>query len=218
MLAPLLGALLAAGPADLGPVPVGALRLYVVRHGQAFSNLQPRPELPAEQLDRLTELGRTQSRAAAAALQGRGVALIVSSPMGRARQTAEELRSLLDVKMRVDERLRPLEMGKDVSGKALVWADRMRDWSAGRDPAHTSAVVLVSHGELIGNLVGMLDAQTLEGRFAPPIANGSITAIEAGPASLPRLLFSNFVAEPQKAAEANRAGAARPAARRLATP
>jgi broad specificity phosphatase PhoE len=171
------------------------------------------------------------------------VALIVSSPMGRARQTAEELRSLLDVKMRVDERLRPLEMGKDVSGKALVWADRMRDWSAGRDPAPLSGesleqlglrvlslaselkqelagrgVVLVSHGELIGNLVGMLDAQTLEGRFAPPIANGSITAIEAGPASLPRLLFSNFVAEPQKAAEANRAGAARPAARRLATP
>ncbi len=240
---PLLAALLAAGPADLGPVAKGALRAYVIRHGQSFTNLAQPKKLPEDQLDRLTELGRAQARAAAAALQGRDVALIVSSPKGRARETADELRALLGVRVRVDERLRPLAMGKDGSGRELVWDDRMRDWSQGKDDAPAAgesleqaglrvmalaselkqelagrSVALVSHSEVIGNLIGMIQAQTLEGRFEARIANGSISAIEAGPASLPRVLFANFVVEQRKAAEGHRAGASRPAARRLATP
>lgn len=241
--ASLLAALFAAGPADLGPVPEGALRVYVVRHGQAFTNLSPPPDLPPERLDRLTDLGHAQAKAAAALLKGRGVGLIVTSPKGRAKDTAEDLRAALGVSVRVDERLRPLEMGRDASGKALEWGDRMRDWSVGRDPAPAGgesleqlglrvlqvvselkqdfrgkSIVLVSHGEVIGNLVGMIEAQTLEGRFETRIANASISAIEARAASLPRLLFANFVAEEKKAAEGHFAGASRPAPRRLAAP
>ena len=241
--ASLLAALLAAGPADLGPVPEGAVRVYVLRHGQSFTNLTPPPDLPPEQLDRLTDLGHAQAKAAAALLRGRGVGLIVTSPKGRARETAEELRAALGVSVRTDERLRPLEMGRDGAGKGLEWGDRMRDWSAGRDPAPTGgesleqlglrvlqvvselkqefrgkSIAFVSHGEVIGNLLGMLEAQTLEGRFEVRIANASISAIEARAASLPRLLFANFVAEEKKAAEGHFAGASRPAARRLAAP
>lgn len=242
-IAPPLLALLAAGPADLGPVPEGALRVYVIRHAQAFTNLTPPPDLPPDQLDRLTDLGSAQARTAAGALKGRGVSLIVTSPKGRAQDTAAELRAALEVPVRIDERLRPLEMGRDAAGRELEWNDRMKDWSAGRDPVPTSgesleqlglrvlqlvselkreqaghSVVFVSHGELIGNLFGMLEAQTLEGRFELRIANASISAVEARAASLPRLLFANFVPEEKKAAEGHRAGASRPAARRLAAP
>lgn len=241
--ASLLAALLAAGPADLGPVPEGALRVYVVRHGQAFTNLSPLPDLPPERLDRLTDLGHAQARTTATLLKAHGVGLIVTSPKGRARDTAEDLRAALGVSVRVDERLRPLEMGRDGSGKALEWDDRMKDWRAGRDPMPSAgesleqlglrvlqvvselkqdfrgkSIVLVSHGEVIGNLVGMIESQTLEGRFEKRIANASISAIEARAASLPRLLFANFVAEEKKAAEGLFAGASRPAPRRLAAP
>jgi broad specificity phosphatase PhoE len=243
MLATALLLALLSGPADLGPVPEGALRVYLVRHGQAYTNLTPPPDMTPEQLDRLTELGRAQARGAAAALKGRAVSLIVTSAKGRAQDTALELRGVLDVPVRVDERLRPLEMGKSAGGRELEWSDRMRDWSAGRDPVPSAgesleqlgqrvlhlvselkreqaghSVVFVTHGELIGNLLGMLQEQTLEARFELRLGNASISAVEARAASVPRLLFSNFVAEEKKAAEAHRAGASRPAARRLAAP
>jgi probable phosphoglycerate mutase len=217
--------------------------VYVVRHGQAFTNLTPPPELPPDQLDRLTLLGRSQARAAAAQLRERGVSLIVSSPKGRAQETADELRAALGAVVRVDERLRPLAMGQDAAGSALEWNDRMKEWSAGRDPVPAAgesleqlglrvlqlvselkreqagrSVVFVTHGELIGNLLGMLEGQSLEGRFEMRLANASISAIEARAASVPRVLFVNFVAEEKKAAEGHRAGASRPAARRLAAP
>jgi probable phosphoglycerate mutase len=236
-------ALLASGPASLGPVPDGALRVYVVRHGQAFTNLTPPPEMTPEQLDRLTDLGQAQTRAAAAALRGRGVSLIVTSPRGRTQDTATILRGLLEVPVRVDERLRGLELGRGAGGRELEWSDRMKDWSAGRDPVPASgesleqlgqrvlqllselkreqagkSVVFVSHGELIGNLIGMLQEQTLEARFESRIANASITALEAKAAALPRVLFVNFLPEEKKAAEAPSARAPRPAARRLAAP
>jgi ribonuclease H / adenosylcobalamin/alpha-ribazole phosphatase len=236
-------ALLASGPAGLGSVPDGALRVYVVRHGQAFTNLTPPPEMTPEQLDRLTELGQAQSRATADALRGRGVSLIVTSPRGRTQDTATVLRAVLEVPVRVDERLRGLEMGKSAGGRELEWSDRMKDWSAGRDPVPSAgesleqlgqrvlqlaselkrelggkSVVFVTHGELIGNLIGMLQGQALEARFEARIANASITALEAPAAALPRVLFVNFLPEEKKAAEAPRARATRPAARRLAAP
>jgi probable phosphoglycerate mutase len=236
-------ALLASGPAALGPIPEGALRVYLVRHGQAYTNLTPPPEMAPEQLDRLTELGHAQARAAAVALKGRGVAVIVTSPRGRAQDTATVLRAMLEVPVRVDERLRSMELGTTAGGRELAWSERMKDWSAGRDPVPASgesleqlglralqlvselkrelagkSVVFVSHGELIGNLLGMLQAQTLASRFEARIHNASISAIEARAASVPQVLFTNFVAEEKKAAEADRAGASRPAARRLAAP
>src|SRR5512145_97925 len=97
-----LAVLLASGPAGLGPVPEGSLRVYVVRHGQAFTNLTPPPEMTPEQLDRLTELGHAQSRASADALRGRAVSLIVTSPRGRTQDTATVLRAILEVPVRVD--------------------------------------------------------------------------------------------------------------------
>jgi broad specificity phosphatase PhoE len=232
-------------PAALGPVPPGALRVYFVRHGQAYSNLDPLPDLPPEKLDRLTALGREQSRRAARALRGKGVALIVTSPRGRARETAEQMRSVLGrVKVRQEPRLRPLEMGVSGTGKELEFDERMAEWRAGRDPAPQGgeslemlgrrvleavaslrsgyagkSVVFVGHSEVISNTIGVLEADSLSGRFDERILNGSITAFEAGGEPLPRLLFSNYVPpEPRPALGASDARAARPPPHPLQAP
>jgi probable phosphoglycerate mutase len=218
-------ALLANGPADLGPVPAGTLRVYLVRHGQSYTNLTPPPDLPPDQLDRLTALGQAQARLAAAALSGKAVTVIVTSPKGRTKDTAIEMQAALGkASMRIDERLRPLELGQDAGGRLLEWADRMQDWSHERDATPPSgesledaglrvlrllselkkecagqSVVLVSHGELIQNLLGMLASRGVEARFSLRLANASISALDAKPASLPQILFEGFVAEPAKA-------------------
>jgi probable phosphoglycerate mutase len=203
----------------LGPVPAGTVRVYLVRHGQAFSNLDPEPDLPPDQLDRLTELGREQSRGVGVALRARGVALVLSSPASRAQETATLIRVALDAPpVRVEPRLRPLELGRDRNGKPLDWDQRIEEWEAGRDPVPASgesmeqmgqrvlelvrslvraqsgrSVVLVAHSEVIGAFVGLVDGTPPAKRYPPQVRNGSMTAVELGADGNPRLLFANHV-------------------------
>jgi uncharacterized phosphatase len=65
-------------------------RAIFVRHGESVSNAHPElAALPAKEGDRLTELGRRQSQAAAEALGAFEPTVLLSSPMGRAAETAE---------------------------------------------------------------------------------------------------------------------------------
>lgn len=207
------------GPSDLGPVPPDVVRVYLVRHGQAYSNLDPEPDLPKEQLDRLTELGREQSRRAAAALKGSAVALVLSSPAGRARGTAEEIRAALSAPpVRIEAGLRPLELGHGPDGKPLDWDQRIAEWKAGRDPSPAGgesmaemggrvydvvraltkeqlgkSLVLVAHGEVIGAFVGLVGRVPPANRYPPQAKNASITAVEMDRAGVPRLLFTYYL-------------------------
>lgn len=62
-------------------------KLYFIRHGESVGNLQ---ELFTGQWDvPLTDLGRRQAKTAAKSIESVGVDCIVSSPLLRARQTAE---------------------------------------------------------------------------------------------------------------------------------
>jgi ribonuclease H / adenosylcobalamin/alpha-ribazole phosphatase len=64
-------------------------RAIFVRHGESVSNAHPDlAALPQEEGDRLTELGRRQSLAAAEALAGFEPTVLLSSAMGRATETA----------------------------------------------------------------------------------------------------------------------------------
>lgn len=247
LLSAALALLAIATPADLGPVRQGTLRAYVVRHGQSFSNLTPQPKLPPEELDRLTPLGREQARRAGESLRDRGIDLIVTSPKRRTLETAQEISAVLGgVEVRLDERLRPLEMGRGGDGRELEWADRYEGWELGRDAAPDGgesldalgnrvvevmrglrsagagrSVLLVTHSEVISNLSGYLAGASLTERFASRIPNGSITVAEWPAAALPRLLLAGFVppqAAPSPAPGASGARAARPAAHRLAAP
>ena len=220
--------------ADLPPVPGGGVRVYLVRHGQAFSNLTPLPDLPPDQLDRLTPLGHEQARKAGVALKDRGIAWIVTSPKGRASETADEIAAVLGIPVRVDPRLRSLEIGKGEDGKSLKWDQRLAVWKAGRDPepkageslqqlgnrvleAIASArqdlagksVVFVSHGEVMQNLVGILQGKPPAQRFDSSFANGSISVLDAGAEPLTAVRILNFVPPSQNVSDGGlHAGAA----------
>jgi broad specificity phosphatase PhoE len=85
----------------------------------------------------LDGVGRAQAAAAAAALSAAGPAVVVSSDLSRARETAEELVDLCDVPLRLDARLRELDLGLWQGLTAEQACERFPDehaaWRAGRD-------------------------------------------------------------------------------------
>jgi probable phosphoglycerate mutase len=210
---PALDALAALPP----PLP-GSLRLYLVRHGQALSNLDPAPDLPPEELDQLTERGRQQSERAGKSLAGRGVSLVLTSPASRARETAERIATAVGAPApSVEPRLRPLALGQGKNGKALDWDERIAEWKAGRDPIPPGgesleqvgarvaelvaalwkegkgrSVVLVAHGEVIGSYVGELRGTPAPKRYPPDLANASITVIDVGTDGRAQLRLVNY--------------------------
>jgi len=210
-----------AAPApDLAPPAAGAVHVYLVRHGQAFSNLDPAPDLPPEKLDRLTPLGEEQARQAGRVLAGRGVDLVLSSPAGRARETAALLRKATGAaQLRVDERLRPIDLGRAPSGAMLGWDERIAEWKAGRDPVPAGgesldqvgqrvlaaarqerragpgrSILLVAHSDVVGPFLGAVQGVPAPQRHPFSVRNGSISLVEIGPGGAPRVVFSNRLA------------------------
>jgi probable phosphoglycerate mutase len=89
------------------------MRLLFVRHGQSEGNAAG---LIQGRLDYgLTELGVAQAQATAAALRLLGVERLVSSPLKRARTTAEFIAAACALELETDERLAEYDVG-DVSG------------------------------------------------------------------------------------------------------
>jgi phosphohistidine phosphatase len=68
------------------------MRLYLIRHAEAAARDEANGETDAER--QLTEVGHAQARVVAGGLRRRGVRLsaLVTSPLVRARQTAEDIR------------------------------------------------------------------------------------------------------------------------------
>ncbi len=84
-------------------------RLVMLRHGQTEFNLGSRMQ---GQLDtELTELGRAQAVAAAAAIAKDQPLLVVSSDLRRAYDTAVALQERIGIPVRADERLRETHLG-----------------------------------------------------------------------------------------------------------
>ena len=208
------------GPlATLGSVPKDTVRVFLVRHGQALSNLNPRPKLPPEELDHLTALGRTQTARATALLRDQGIRQVLTSPAGRARETAAMLQDALATGGPIVEpRLRPLEMGRSAAGQPLGWDEREAEWKAGRDPQPPGgeslqqlaarltdllgllarerggqAVVLVSHGEVIAALAGALQGLPAYEWENLSLENASLTVVEAPAGKPPKLVLVNVV-------------------------
>ena len=83
--------------------------LYIIRHGD-----------PIYSTDTLTERGKVQAEAVAKRMQASGINRVYSSPMGRARMTAEPTCRLLGLDCNIenwaheieDERLTPFPDGK----------------------------------------------------------------------------------------------------------
>lgn len=163
----------------LPSLPSGALRVFLVRHGQALSNLDPAPSLPPAELDHLTPLGEHQADAAGHALVGRGVASVLTSPAGRARETAEGLsRGLRFAPPAVESRLRPKEPGESVAVVGERVDHLVRALARSR---RGTGVVLVTHGEVLAAYLDRFRGAGAAPRDPKGLATGSITVVDVAP-------------------------------------
>ena len=94
------------------------VKLWLARHGRTAWNaegrIQGQVDLP------LDEMGRQQAHHVAERLKNVAVAAIYSSPLQRARQTAEMIGAALNLPVAFDDRLKEYDFGV-LSG--LTWAD-----------------------------------------------------------------------------------------------
>jgi len=105
-----------------------AATLVVARHGEAEFD----ESVLSDAGGRLTDLGRQQARELAESLRGRRIALVYTSGMARARQTADIVADVLGVPVRVSDGLQELSVG-DYAGEPDWGALRpvLDAWAAG---------------------------------------------------------------------------------------
>ena len=80
------------------------MKIYLIRHGQTTGDIEDR--FGGDYDDHLTPQGKAQAQELAGQLKCKGIEIIFSSPRIRARETAEEVRKVLDVPLEIIEDLR----------------------------------------------------------------------------------------------------------------
>jgi broad specificity phosphatase PhoE len=164
--------------------------LWLVRHGQTDWNLERRYQGHSD--TPLNVVGLEQARLAAEALAGRSYTAIYSSDLARARVTAEIIGRRLDMVVRIDPRLREVNLGAwegmvvaDIQAQyPAEWEARQTDRLYGHPPGGESvydvaariwpavddlvarhldgAVILVSHGLALATLLCRAQSLPLE--------------------------------------------------------
>ena len=98
--------------------------ILLARHGETTSNKERRFQ---GQLDvPLNDTGREQARALAERVRGEGVVALYTSPLSRARETAEVVGAAIGLEPRPDDRLKEIDVGD--------WQERLKDDLAREDP------------------------------------------------------------------------------------
>lgn len=164
--------------------------LWLVRHGQTDWNLARRYQGHSD--TPLNATGLEQAGLAAEALAGRSYTAIYSSDLARARVTAEIIGRRLDMAVRIDPRLREVNLGAwegmvvaDIQAQyPAEWEARQTDRLYGRPPGGESvydvaariwpavddlvarhpdgAVILVSHGLALATVLCRAQGLPLE--------------------------------------------------------
>eukprot|EP00930_Biecheleria_cincta_P009343 TRINITY_DN111066_c0_g1_i2.p1 TRINITY_DN111066_c0_g1~~TRINITY_DN111066_c0_g1_i2.p1 ORF type:complete len:195 (-),score=28.65 TRINITY_DN111066_c0_g1_i2:44-550(-) len=92
------------------PFLIKPTTLLLCRHGESVGNKSKRfqgcIDLP------LSDMGRRQARCLADSLRRRNIAALCTSPLARARSTAETIASSVGVALKVDQRLTERHLGK----------------------------------------------------------------------------------------------------------
>jgi broad specificity phosphatase PhoE len=133
------------------------MQVHFVRHGESGSNAAPGGmALPADQGDRLTELGREQAATVASYLGGVGATRVLTSPLRRARETAEILGERLGLPIEELDELRELRESEGYEELSLE-DQRLRRWSVwmaahGDDPDYS-----YRGGESFSEISGRID-------------------------------------------------------------
>ncbi len=84
---------------------------YVMRHGEAHSNVKGVMDKGTDVHNHLTEKGVTQVEVSAKNLHDKGIDMILASPVVRGRETAEIVSKELGLSVSFDERLKEYDMG-----------------------------------------------------------------------------------------------------------
>jgi len=190
---------------NLPPIGENAIRLFVVRHGEALSNVAHEAGMSAEELDHLTDLGKRQAEAVGRALAAQPVAAIFTSEAQRAYETMEVsgLAESKGLAIQKNAAFNKMALGNKEDGSGANFQWRIELWQKGSDPtpaggeslssaverfvttvksldyAYGKAVVITTHGEIIAGLAGSADALPSWKRWEKyQSALGSITVID----------------------------------------
>lgn len=103
--------------------------ILLARHGETESNRERRFQ---GQLDvPLSDRGREQAHELAALVEGEGLEALYASPLIRAKETAEIVAGRLGLHVRLDDRLKEVDVGE--------WETRLKDDVAAEDPGQWEA-------------------------------------------------------------------------------
>ncbi len=181
------------------------LRIYVVRHGEAYRNVPHPADTPDEKLDSLTPKGLQQAASVGNFLRDKEVVAVIASPTGRTRQTADAIGEALGLARHYsqDKSFASLREGKTPDGKPVSWSWRQEQWKAGRDPRPAGgesledgtaravnaihqlthrypgdAIAIVSHGEICAALLGQAENTPISERYQlHDVPTGSVSEI-----------------------------------------
>jgi broad specificity phosphatase PhoE len=198
--------------------------LYLVRHGQATFNVEGR--LPG-QLDgvALTDHGRRQAYRAAVALSAVPLSAVLSSPLERARETAEVIARGGALPVRLDARLKDTDVGPwagQVIGELEKNDPRWRAFvehpteppegvesftsvqaravtaceDLRRDPAAGDYLCVVAHADVVKLILAHYTRTHVEAARFLSIDNASISALAFDGDQPARLLGLNWTATP----------------------
>lgn len=175
--------------------------LLLVRHGQAQSNVSRiLTSYPEVRPMPLTPKGRRQSEQLAKKLEGTSVTALFASPLARTQETAEIISQTIGVPVVTDHRIRETDFGiynnksavafflryprpslrvttsakSQVEGLASVRLRLEEFLKEVRVPYAGKTLVLVTHSDIIHELVGMIRGT---GRYEGAIEPGSIHTV-----------------------------------------
>jgi probable phosphoglycerate mutase len=123
-----------------GPAP--ATTTLLLRHGQTPLSVEKRFSGVGD--PSLTDLGREQALAAARRLASSAAVAVISSPLGRARQTAEVVAEALGLPVEVDEGFQETDFG---DWEGFTFAEVRKKWPRELDAWLASTAVAPPFGE-----------------------------------------------------------------------
>jgi broad specificity phosphatase PhoE len=175
--------------------------IYLIRHGEYRVAESFRGQVDGP----LNGLGVQQAEAAARRLHQERVAVVYSSDMKRAQQTAEIIRDMIGAEVRVREGLREINRGEWESRDPNLpeYAEFRKEWDRhGRDTPYPGGecgqdvirraygvldeivenvsevpVAVVAHGGVIRSLIAACSGLGQEKRFQWEIARGSVSTV-----------------------------------------
>lgn len=146
--------------------------LCVVRHAEAFKNIDPPPPgLDPAGLDTLTPRGEEQARAVRDTL-GAGPVRVSSSPAGRAHQTAALIAGGADA-VEIVAALRSLDGD-------VAWSERSEAWHGGDDPRPAGGESLADGRARVAAQLDALRAKLGPGERAVWVTHGDVASLVLG--------------------------------------